>query len=77
MYCLNNSSFYTVFLSTRDVSEFASRWPCFGDIRPVWFQFNRGGDLVDMSDTAGMDESGVLAMSHDAQHFGLAEPSPM
>lgn len=64
----DNGSCHSVRLSFADVSEWAQRWPCFGTRRPVWFQFHKqSGDLVDCSETAGMDESGVLALSHDAQ----------
>lgn len=67
----DNGCMFTVQLSEADVIDWAQSWPCFGARRAVWFQFDkRNGDLVDKSDTSGMDESGVLALSHDAQAYG-------
>lgn len=68
----DNGALYTVECSTRDVSMFAWAWPCFGECHSIWFQFDKkSGDLVDMSDSSGMDEQGVVALSHDAQKYGL------
>lgn len=68
----SNGCFYTVECTAADVSMFASSWPCFGDVRKIWFQFEtKSGDLVDMSDSSGMDEQGVVALSQDAQKYGL------
>lgn len=68
----SNGSAYTVECTAADVSMFASAWPCFGETKAIWFQFDRhNGDLIDMGDSSGMDEQGVVALSHDAQKYGL------
>lgn len=67
----SNGSAYTVECTAADVSMFASSWPCFGEIRALWFQFDLSGALIDMGDSSGMDEQGVVALSHDAQKYGL------
>lgn len=70
----DNGCFYTVNMSEREVYTWSKRWPCFGDSRPLWFQFDkRSGDLVDMSDYQGCDDSAVLAMADDAQVWGKAK----
>ena len=66
----DNGSYHSVQLTRSEVEEWARFWPCFGDCRPVGFQFEKkSGDMVDGSGTSGMDESGVLALSHDAQFW--------
>lgn len=54
-------------LTETEVREWARSWPCFGEPRALWFEFDREGDLVDAADTEGLDPTGVLALSHDAQ----------
>lgn len=72
----NLGVFYRVNVSESDVREFARRWPCFGTPRALWFEFDRrNGDLVDMSDDSGLDPSGVLALSHDAQNYATGRPT--
>ena len=66
---IDNGAFFTVQVSAQDVREFSYHWPCFGNVRPMWFQYSNSGDLVDMSDSTGMDESGILALSRDAQRW--------
>jgi hypothetical protein len=69
----DNGSLYTVTVSEREVYDFASRWPCFGPRRAMWFQFDKkSGDLIDMGGDPNQDcdQSGVLALSKDAQHYG-------
>lgn len=58
-------------MSADDVRQFARRWPGFGSIRPVWFQFSDNGDLVDCSDNDGIDDGAFVAMSQDAQTWGV------
>lgn len=68
----SNGYAYTVECTAGDVSMFASAWPCFGEVKALWFQFDvKSGDLIDMGDSSGMDEQGVVALSHDAQKYGL------
>ena len=68
----NNGAFYTVTCSRSDVEEFARKWPCFGSTAPISFQFERkSGDLVDMRGGSASDDTGVLALSHDAQAYAL------
>jgi len=65
----DNGSLYSVNISAREVEAFAERWPCFGQPRALWAQFDkRSGDLVDLEGSAGMDSSGVLALLQDAQN---------
>lgn len=69
----DNGCFFTVTLSRADVDTWAQSWPCFGTRRALWFQFDkRNGDLVDMGNTAGIDDSAALAMSRDAHAYGCA-----
>lgn len=70
----DNGAFYTVEMSVCDVTVWARNWPCFGSERAMWFQFGkRNGDLVDMSDSDGLDESGVVALSHYAQKWAQVQ----
>lgn len=67
----DNGCFFTVQLSESDVIEWTQSWPCFGPRRSIWFQFDkRNGDLVDMKECPNNDESGILALSADAQKWG-------
>lgn len=68
----DNGCFYTVQCTSDDVAGFAAKWPCFGPRNPIAFQFDkRNGDLVDvLGDTANNDESGIRALSEDAQAYG-------
>jgi hypothetical protein len=69
----NNGSFYTVAIPASEVREWARAWPCFGTVRPLWFQFDRkSGDLVDMANADGIDDSAALALSHDCQAWAHA-----
>ena len=63
---------FLVRVSAIEVEAFASRWPCFGSTRALWFRFDkRTGDLVDMSPRiSGIDDGGLMALSQDAQAFG-------
>lgn len=75
MQCFDNGSLYTVTVTTREVRDFASRWPCSGlRSKPVTFQFDkRNGDLVDSNDREqhpDADGSALVALSHDAQAYG-------
>ena len=71
MRAYDNGCFFTVSVSEREVSDFAARWPCFGDSRAIWFQFDkRSGDLVDMQSDDGMDGGGVGALADDAKAYG-------
>jgi len=60
-----------VSLSKRDVETFAARWPGFGPCRAMSFEFASNGDIVDVTGNMGMDESGVLALSYDAQAYAV------
>ena len=68
----DNGALFTVCVSKSDVLEFASRWPCYGPRRALWFQFDKAsGDLVDMhGDSQRNDGAGILALSADAYEFG-------
>lgn len=73
MRVFDQGSFYRVTVSRAEVEAFARRWPCFGRVRAVWFEFDRrNGDLVDLCGDRGMDGAGVAALSRDAQSYGLA-----
>lgn len=66
------ASSYRVELDESDVSRFASRWPCYGERRPLAFVFSAdNGDLTDIEGEHGdNDESGVAALSNDASTAG-------
>lgn len=51
---------------------FASRWPCYGERRPLAFEFSRAnGDLLDvLGDDSDNDESGIVALCNDAALAG-------
>jgi hypothetical protein len=68
---LGNST-YTVELDESDVSEWASRWPCYGERRPIAFEFERrNGDLCDVQgDDSDNDESGQAALANDCALAG-------
>lgn len=69
----DNGCFFTVSISKAEVIDWASRWPCFGPRRALWFQFDKRNDnLVDMIECHDNDDSGILALSHDAQAWGLS-----
>ncbi len=63
-------AYVRVTVSESGVCDFARRWPCFGDVPPVGFTFDKGsGDLVDVSGDGGMDEAGVGALADDAKAY--------
>jgi len=72
MRCFDNGIFFTVVCSENDVSEFARRWPCFGNVRSYWFQFDkRNGDLVDTNQVDGeTDGAGICALADDSKQYG-------
>src|SRR5690349_4901545 len=72
MIATQRGNFYNVQLSADDVAQWASRWPCFGERRPLLFQFDaRNGDLVDLGeDESGMDDAGLAALANDAALAG-------
>ena len=72
MRAYDNGCFFTVLCTESDVAQFAATWPCFGDVKTYWFQFDkRNGDLVDTnhleSDANG---SAIAALSLDAMAYG-------
>lgn len=69
MRAFNQGAFVRVTVSANEVSNFARRWPCFGKQRSISFMFGRNGDLVDMTNTEGMNEDGLLALSQDAESY--------
>lgn len=75
---MDNGSLFSVIVSKREVQAFKDSWPC--SVLPdrfVWFQFDkRNEDLVDLRPW-GMDGADVLALSQDAQAFGLAKLSKL
>lgn len=73
MKAFDNGVFFTVTCSESDVAAFASRWPCFGNVRNYWFQFDkRNGDLVDTNHKDGeTDGGGICALADDAKAYGL------
>ena len=72
MRAYDNGCFFTVSCSRAEVETFASRWPCFGERKPLWFQFDkRNGDLIDTNQIEGeQDGNGVLALCDDAKRYG-------
>lgn len=72
MKCFDNGIFFTVVCSENDVSEFARQWPCFGNVRSYWFQFDkRNGDLVDTNHIDGeTDDGGISALADDSKAYG-------
>lgn len=68
----DNGIFFTVACSETDVSDFARKWPCFGNVRSYWFQFDkRNGDLVDTNHEDGeTDGSGICALADAAKAYG-------
>lgn len=72
MRAYDNGIFFTVTCSESDVQAFADRWPCFGNVRPYWFQFDkRSGDLVDTNHLESeTDGGGIVALSKDARDYG-------
>jgi hypothetical protein len=52
------------------VAAFIASWPCSKlQTQPVRFEFDTGGNLVDISPEQ-VDGADLLALSHDAQEFG-------
>ena len=49
--------------------DFASVWPCFGDIegKRIFATWDSTGDLVDLQGDDGLNESGVAALLDDVQ----------
>lgn len=72
MKAYDNGCFYTVRVSEAEVAAFARSWPCFGNVRSYWFQFDkRNGDLVDTDHKDGeTDGAGIVALSDDAKAYG-------
>ena len=69
----DNGCMFTVLCSESDVEVFARRWPCFGQVKSLWFCFDkRNGDLVDTNQISDeQDDAGVLALSADAMQYGI------
>lgn len=56
--------------SRSEVEAFNARWP--GSTlrsRSYWFEFDRGGDLIDTDVPEHDDGPAAVALSHDAQAF--------
>ena len=75
MQCFDNGVFYTVTVTSREISDFAAQWPCSGlAFKPVTFQFDkRNGDLVDSNDSdnhPNADGSALVSLSADAGKYG-------
>ena len=74
----DNGLFFKVKISAREVEDFGYSWPCSGLMfHSITFEYDkRNGDLVD-SDAdryhPGADGSALLALSQDAQAFGLEQ----
>lgn len=67
-------AFVCVAVSEAEVSAFARRWPCFGDVRRgMVFEFERNGDLVGLEGDEGLDAGGVVALAQDAAIFAGAK----
>jgi len=68
-----------VSVSESDVRSFCRSWPASGlsGLRGVTFEFDRGGDLVDITYRNGTsdrwDGPALLALSHDAQAYGRSK----
>ena len=76
MQFFDNGSLFTVTVTTREVENFASRWPCSGLNRsPVTFQFSKSnGDLIDSNDAQKhpyADGGAILALCDEAKAYGL------
>lgn len=57
----------TVVVTEAEVREFARRWPCFGPIRTLAFEWDVDGNLCAIYGDEGMDEAGVAALADDAK----------
>ena len=73
MRAYDNGCMFTVLCSENDVYEFSRKWPCFGNVKSLWFFFDkRNGDLVDTNQISGeQDDAGVLALADDAKAYGI------
>ena len=76
MQYFDNGSLFTVTVTTREVEEFRSSWPCSGlRSAPVTFQFHkRGGDLIDSNDAQKhpyAEASAISALMDDAKAYGF------
>lgn len=61
---------FSVVVTECGVSAFKSRWPCSRlPERPIRFEFEANGDLVDIVGT-GYNGEDMLALSESAQSFG-------
>jgi len=69
MKAYDNGCFVTIRVSTNEVDDFKSRWPCSGlPSRPIEFCFEKkNGDLVDIK--PDIDGSAAVALSEDAWKF--------
>lgn len=72
MRTFDNGIYYSVLVSEREVENFARRWPCFGNVRAYWFQFDkRNGDLIDTdANEEDADGAGIVALAEDAMLYG-------
>jgi hypothetical protein len=72
----DNGSLFSVNVSAQEVARFKNGYPCSGlPTKAFWFQFDkRNGDLVDVS-PSNVDGPAVLALSQDAQAYGLSKLS--
>jgi len=66
----DEGSFYTVFVSAKEVSEWNRRWACSSLQGRQSFTFDRSGNLVDRYGKGDGPEA--MALSHDAQEYALA-----
>ena len=68
----DNGCFFSVTVSSREVENFKSHWPCSElPYRSIWFQFDkRNGDLIDVR-PSNIDGAALVALSEDARAYGL------
>lgn len=71
----DNGAFFSVSVSQKEMVSFACKWPGFGSVRPITFQFQKSnGDLVDCSrSTESNDWRGIDALMEDAREYGFTK----
>lgn len=63
---------YTVQVSRRDVDTFRRSWPaCNLPCKPLRFDYDSTGHLIDTTICAKFDGAAALALSHDAQAYAI------
>ena len=71
MKTFDNGCFFTVSVSSNEVADFKTTWPCSGlPTKAIRFQFDkRNGDLVDLLPW-DLDGDALAALADDAKAYG-------